>query len=109
MPYVHRDNDGKILLVSQEKLDQCDEWLEEGSQELENFLKLLRGKEHIEKTDLSFVRVLEDVIDLLIAKNTILLTELPSMAQKKIAERQHLRKALRPCLDILDEEDGGLI
>jgi hypothetical protein len=110
MPYVHRNQDGTISAVSQESFEQCDEWIDEESVELEDFLNAMHTKkEQIEQTDLSFVRVLEDVIDLLIAKNIILQTDLPTMAQKKIAERQHLRKALRPHLDILDDDQEELL
>ena len=105
MPYVRRNENGEISAVSQEKLDNITESVDENSAELHRFLHSVnQKKEQIEQTDLNFVRVLEDVIDLLIAKNIILLTELPSKAQQKIAERQHLRSALRPHLDLLDDE-----
>lgn len=105
MPYVHRNATGKICAVSEQAFEQCDEWIDDSSAELSAFLQSMdTAKERMEQTDLSFVRVLEDVIDLLIAKNTIMLTELPDAAQRKIAERQHLRKSLRPHLDLLDDE-----
>ncbi|MCB1864416.1 MAG: hypothetical protein KDG50_03235 [Chromatiales bacterium] len=42
-------------------------------------------------TDGPFVRVLEDVIDALISKGTIALSDLPQRARDRIAERQALR------------------
>ena len=42
-------------------------------------------------SDASMVRVLEDLVDLLIAKKVILFTELPAEAQAKIQNRKQLR------------------
>lgn len=45
-------------------------------------------------SDASVVRVLEDLIDLLIAKQIILFTELPQDAQAKLLGRKELRARL---------------
>ena len=44
-------------------------------------------------SDFSIIRVLEDLIDLLIDKKLILLTELPEEAQEKIRLRQNIRRS----------------
>jgi hypothetical protein len=43
-------------------------------------------------SDISAVRILEDLVDLLIRKNIILFTELPEEAQTKIRERKIARQ-----------------
>lgn len=45
-------------------------------------------------TDLDTVRIVEDLIDLLMAKNIIRFTDLPEAAQMKIRERKQVRKTL---------------
>lgn len=57
----------------------------------------------LESTDLALVRVLEDLIDLLIARDVIRFTDLPDMAQRKLLERRSLRAEMRT-LDLLGEE-----
>lgn len=41
--------------------------------------------------DNSVIRVLDDLIDLLVKKDVIMITELPEEAQKKIGERKRIR------------------
>jgi hypothetical protein len=48
----------------------------------------------LEETDLGMSRVVEDLIELLITKSAISLTELPQPAQDKINERKVLRNNL---------------
>ncbi|AOB30976.1 hypothetical protein AKI39_10150 [Bordetella sp. H567] len=61
------------------------------------------------KLDLDFVRVLEDLIDALIANGTLRLTDLPPQAQRKLNERKQHRARLSEHLDLLDDEDGQVI
>ncbi|GGK80055.1 hypothetical protein [Amphritea balenae] len=49
--------------------------------------------EFLEKSDADVSRILEDLIDLLIAKKTILFTDLPEAAQQKILTRKLARSA----------------
>jgi len=53
--------------------------------------------------DTSFVRVLEDLIETLIDRGVIRLTDLPVSAQKKLSERRGLRRRLNEDLNLLDE------
>jgi len=55
--------------------------------------------------DSAFVRVLEDLIDTLIEKGVIRLTDLPLAAQQKLGERKHLRQRLNDDLNLLDDDD----
>jgi len=47
-------------------------------------------------SDMSIIRILEDLIDLLIRKKVIMLTDLPEEAQTKISERKRVREKLDP-------------
>ena len=54
-------------------------------------------------------RVVEDLIDVLIAKNLINFTDFPPEAQKKMLRRQNLRRTLSPLIDLVGDEDDNLI
>lgn len=54
------------------------------------------------------VRIVEDLIDLLIQKNLILLTDLPQVAQNKLLARKHLRDRFRPEPSLLVDEGAIL-
>lgn len=58
--------------------------------------------------DISFIRVLEDLIDALLANGTLRLTDLPPEALEKLNRRKHTRRRLRDSLDLIDDEDSLL-
>ncbi len=58
--------------------------------------------------DVGFIRVLEDLIDALLANGTLRLTDLPPEALAKLNLRKHTRKRLRNSLDLIDDEDSLL-
>lgn len=103
MFYVQRDASGKICAVSELAQPGFDQALSSGDPELELFLESLVADGDLARTDLEFVRVLEDVLDLLMDKNILLFTELPESAQAKILKRQALRRGDNP-LDLIDED-----
>jgi len=59
----------------------------------------------LNESDLPFVRVLEDVIDLLIDKSLIRFTDLPLAAQNKLLQRRSTRER-RQGLSLLVDEDA---
>lgn len=104
MPFVRRDTNGVIVAVSQVPGDGM-ELLAPDDGELRGFLNNLGGHaEQLSATDQDFVRVLEDLVELLIAKGTILFTELPPSAQEKMLLRQRLRSHLNGRLDLIGED-----
>ena len=107
MPYIKRNSAGEITAVSEEALPGFVLATEQDADEISDFGIELVGKDEAEllKTDLEFVRVLEDVIELLMAKNVIQFTELPDASQAKMLKRKKLRGGLGGKLDLLDEEN----
>lgn len=59
----------------------------------------------LSELDTGFIRVLEDLIEVLLANGTIRLTDLPPQALAKLNERKHARARLRDSLDLIDDED----
>ena len=108
MPFVKRCVDGNIVAVSHEKNRECVEELDSTDPLLKKFL-LGISEEHatLTQTDLDFVRVVEDLVDVLVAKNYILFTDLPDKAQEKMRRRQALRGKMSTHLDLLDDDDDG--
>jgi len=58
--------------------------------------------------DVAFIRVLEDLIDTLIEKGVLRLTDLPEEAQQKLSERKGLRRRLNDDLNLLDDDENVL-
>lgn len=55
--------------------------------------------------DADFIRVLEDLIDALLANGSLRLTDLPPDALDKLNRRKSARNQLRNALDLIDDED----
>jgi hypothetical protein len=58
--------------------------------------------------DIDLVRVLEDVIDLLVARGVFRFTDLPESAQQKLLFRKTLRSHWQAVPDPLDDDNGLL-
>lgn len=111
MPFVKRNQDGEIEAVSQQQDELFSEELSNTDKELQQFLSgISESGAAFTQSDLDFVRVVEDLINLLIAKNYIRFTDLPDQAQEKMRSRQALRGKLNSSLDLLsDENTDGLL
>lgn len=98
MLYVERDQEGAIIALRRGEAASGLEPVSLLDEEVLNFLRLsdeIASLGHLlMHSDASVVRVLEDLIDLLIAKQIILFTELPQDAQSKLQGRKELRARL---------------
>jgi hypothetical protein len=104
MPFVQRDADGRIVAVSQVPADGMTAIAADDT-DLRAFLGRMGVEaQQISATDLDFVRVLEDVVELLIGRGVILFTDLPESAQQKMLHRQALRSSLPGSLDLLGDD-----
>ncbi len=110
MPYVKRDQNGDIIEISKNETENCTELLDRNSPEvLESFCPLDSAsvqelKEKFIKEDLDFIRVMEDLIDTLIAKQVICFTDLPEPVQKKVARRRKIRTHISRDQYTLDDD-----
>lgn len=91
MPYVQRNALGQIESVHRHPEPQASEFLEFADPELQVFLGQASEPESFGRLDAEFVRVAEDVLMLLIAKNVVTITDLPAQAQAKLFARQSFR------------------
>ena len=100
MLYVERDNKGNILALHNKPEPGADEQKSIMDEEILEFLNKSVDTDPwvqlLTLSDIGIIRILEDLIDLLIRKNLILLTELPEEAQAKIRERKRVRERIGP-------------
>jgi hypothetical protein len=98
MPYVNRDENGKIIALVTKPGGDTAEKLSTSDPEVLAFLQESESdsptREFLTTSDLELVRALEDVINLLVEKNIINFTELPSEVQHKLLNRQYAREKL---------------
>ena len=96
MPYVTRDARGAITgLTRDAPADPAGstEFLAADHPEVMAFMGAPAG-EAFDRLDADFVRVIEDVIDTLIVKNVINITDLPEQAQAKLFARKSFRERI---------------
>lgn len=109
MPYVARGSDGKIVLVSNDPVDGAREEIASSSLELQEFIAEVASQPNaFEVSDLRLIRAIEDVIDVLIQKNVICITDLPPAVQSKLMERRSLRHSLNALKLFGDDEQGTI-
>lgn len=106
MPYVRRDAAGLIDSVHRTG-DAGAEFLGDGDQELLSFVGV-NSSSDFGQLDAGFVRVLEDVIDTLIGKNILNITDLPEQAQAKLFARKSFRERVsKSSLQLFEPTDFG--
>lgn len=110
MPYVQRNAEGMVVGLMREEGESAQEYLAPAHPEVMAFLsEAVPGQESqfSPRTDLEMVRVIEDLVDLLIAKNVIVLTDLPEAVQRKLLSQRNRRSRLFDGMG-LDEGEKGL-
>ncbi len=93
MHYVVRDPNGSVISLHREPVDGA-ELLPSNHPDVQAFLGQQGGRSFAEM-DASLVRVLEDLIDALLRRNVLRITDLPLEAQVKLFERKHFRENLQ--------------
>jgi hypothetical protein len=93
MPYARRDAQGLVLSLHREASAGAAEYLADDHPDVRAFLgQPAADSERFARLDADFVRVLEDVIDTLINRNLINITDLPAEAQAKLFSRKSFRE-----------------
>ncbi len=110
MPYVRRGTDGSIESLHRRDADGL-EFLPEGHPDLLAFVGHdSASPSEFGKLDADFVRVIEDVIDTLIVRNIINITDLPGEAQAKLFARKSFReRAARNSLRLFSDSQFGSV
>jgi len=107
MPYVKRNSEEEVIAISQSPDKEFSELLEKDDPAIVRFIELVGDSQtKMAESDLDFIRVVEDLIDVLVAKNYILFTDLPEKAQEKMRDRRSLRGKLATHLDLFSDDEG---
>ena len=108
MPFVKRDESGRVVALFRERSDEAPEYLAVNSPEIAEFSDpdAARGERgSMLQSDLEMIRVYEDLIDVLISKRIVVLTDFPAKAQEKLVRRKRLRSSLSSLTEVLAPED----
>ncbi|MET0103385.1 MAG: hypothetical protein ABW078_16775 [Sedimenticola sp.] len=110
MPFIQRDPAGNIIALFDSSRPGAEEELPPSDDEVLAFLLKDQSedetKAYLSRTDTEMVRVVEDLIDLLIDKNLILLTDLPAAVQNKLHTRKQLRSKFQEDDPVLIDSDS---
>lgn len=111
MPYIRRNAEGALLSLHRQAEAGAPDFLPDEHPEVQAFVGR-GGADGFEQLDADFIRVLEDLIDLLLRKNVINATDLPVDARKKLfARKGHRSPTVLGELNLLGERsaiDGSL-
>lgn len=118
MPYLKRNNAGAIVALTASPPEPGAEFKAADHPEVLLFLSAgPQGADPVERegsldllaTDLSMIRVIEDVIDILIAKNIIMFSELPLPVQEKLLRKKGQREKLFGIGDVIGGDDEVML
>jgi len=91
MPYVRRNAMGEIESIHKAAAPDAVEYLDPSNPEIRRFVAQVEQSERFGAMDADVIRVLEDVVDLMLAKGLIDIAELPADAQTKLLLRREQR------------------
>lgn len=94
MVYIKRNKDGRICAVYNQQTAGITEQIDIASPEFADFLTSCDESLRLEflQSDLQLIRVVEDIIEILMDKNIITITDFPQPVIDKLLARQAFRK-----------------
>ena len=111
MPFVSRNEQGAITGVFNKPTPIAREQLDLDDTELRRYLEGSESSaphDALAASDREMGRIVEDLIDVLIAKNVINFTDFPLEAQRKMLRRQKLRRGLSTLKNLVGDADDDL-
>ena len=112
MPYVSRNASGLITGVFLNSQPNATEYIASDHPDVLVFFGGTSpesideaGLSKLTLSDITFIRVLEDVIDMLIEKKLLAFTDLPEKAREKILSRKDVRGRIAGSNDLVVPED----
>ncbi|PVZ15297.1 MULTISPECIES: tryptophan synthase subunit beta [unclassified Pseudomonas] len=113
MFYVQRDEHGKLSRVEAEAFAEATDTLPADNVEIQEWFTsqtAVRSLEQLRQSDLEMIRVLDDLIQLLVEKGVITVTDLPQAALAKLTGRTQARESLGSAsARLINDEEAPLI
>jgi hypothetical protein len=115
MFYVQRNTEGQLMRVEAEAYADATETLPADHPDLQAWFASevmatsLTQLKQLKQLKLEMIRVLDDLIQVLIGKGVIMVTDLPAAAQAKLMDRSQAREALGGLSYLIDDDEDGLI
>lgn len=110
--YVIKDETGKVTGLSLSKTLGA-EVADPQDPALRAFLELadpsLSASAQLQALDGASIRILEDLIDVLVDRGTLIFTDLPEAAQQRLLERKMLRKLVRSEKGLPEPDDEFIL
>ena len=110
MPYIKRDDSGRIIGVQEKEAADYNMWVELTDVELTEFLSKGQTSSSVIETlissDNEMARVTDDLIELLMEKQVFAFTELPIAVQEKLNARRQLREVINPLEKLVDDGEN---
>ena len=96
MLYIERDDQGTILALRKSASSPDQECKPSNDTEILDFLSQEESRgvpaQTLVAMDLESIRIIEDLVDVLIAKGVLMITDLPMAVQEKLQERKQVRQ-----------------
>lgn len=116
MLYVKRNSKNRIVAIYNSPQSDATEEVPIHSQELiaflfadqnadDPFMQSEQSLQGLYLSDLGMIRIIEDLIDVLIDKNVITITDLPAQAVSRIQARKKLRKHLSLLRELISDKN----
>src|SRR5512146_3253057 len=103
MPFVRRSTEGVIVALFNQETSEASEFLPANDPQIRAFLGADSGgapANDFSALDAGFIRVMEDLIDVLVSKGVLRLTDLPAAAQSKLLARKDIRRKMTGALNL---------
>ena len=108
MVYAKRNADGEIVALLNSAEGQNLETVNFNDPDVIRFLASTQADHEtltfLQQSDLDLVRVVEDLIELMVDKDLIIFTELPTAAQEKLLGRKRARESLNEASILMVDE-----
>jgi CHASE3 domain sensor protein len=112
MFYVQRDQQGLLIRVEGAPYAEATETLPADHHEIQAWYAndvIEHSLKQLKQSDFEMIRVLDDLIQVLISKGVIRVTDLPSAAQAKLMDRTQARETLGGLNHLINDDETGLI
>lgn len=112
MLYVQRDEQGRLIRVQATAFAGAEGPLPADAQEIQAWYadqQVESSLLQLKQSDLDMIRVLDDLLQVLISKGVLRITDLPAAAQAKLLGRVQTREALAGRAPLINDDEAGII